>query len=52
MQMHRLLQENWRAVWSQPSGDRAGYGSDSCSDSGNFINNKRICDTAGQQLRP
>ena len=35
MQMHRLLQENWRMpVWSQPSGDRAGYGSDSCSDSG------------------
>ena len=44
-----LCKKTGEPVWSQPPGDRAGYGSDSCSDSGNFINNKRICDTAGQQ---
>lgn len=37
MQMNRLLQENWRAsLESAAQVIRAGYGSDSCSDSGNF----------------
>lgn len=38
-------------IWCQPSGDRAGSGGDKGFYAGNIVNNKGVCDSAGQQLQ-
>ena len=35
-------------IWCQPSGDRAGSGGDKGFYAGNIVNNKGVCDSAGQ----
>ena len=34
-------------VWSKQTGDRAGYGCDTCIYTGNPVNDQRICVAAG-----